>query len=201
MPKVKDDNSISTARARWRADMARYDVYLEGKRFRRLRAVFHNEAIISIALFRYGQYLKQEASRLIYLIFIVPYSIIAKITALFLGVHIYPAARIGPGLYIAHSGGIWISPKVTVGANCNISQGVTIGVAGGDRDVGPVLGDRVWVGPNAVITGRARVGSGAVVGANSLVATTIPENAVAVGVPAKIISYAGSGKLIKLPEE
>lgn len=188
-----------TARAHFRADFARYRGYLKGKRFARLRVLFHNEAIISIALFRCREYLNQEAPQLVRFIFLIPWVIVSKFCALLLGIHIHSYGRIGPGLYIGHSGGIWVSPGATIGANCNISQGVTIGVAGGDRRVAPVLGDRVWVGPNAVITGRARIGSGAVVGANSLVATDIPDNAVAIGVPAKVISYAGSGNLIKLP--
>jgi len=38
----------------------------------------------------------------------------------------------------------------------------------------------------AVITGRVQVGSGAVIGANSLVSSNVPENAVVVGVPARV---------------
>jgi serine O-acetyltransferase len=56
------------------------------------------------------------------------------------------------------------------------------------------------VGPGAVITGPVKVGSGAVIAANSLVTSNIPENAVAIGVPMRIISYTGSGKLIRIAE-
>jgi serine O-acetyltransferase len=41
-----------------------------------------------------------------------------------------------------------------------------------------------------------RIGSGAVIGANSLVASSLPENAVAVGVPARVLSYSGSASLL-----
>jgi serine O-acetyltransferase len=58
----------------------------------------------------------------------------------------------------------------------------------------------VWVGPNVTISGRVHVGSGSVVGANSLVVSDIPENGVAIGVPARVVSYGGSAKLIHLDE-
>lgn len=43
------------------------------------------------------------------------------------GISIPYAARIGPGFYIGHFGGIIINASSIIGANCNISQGVTIG--------------------------------------------------------------------------
>ena len=64
----------------------------------------------------------------------------------------------------------------------------------------PILADRVWIGAGAVITGRVRIGSGAVIGANSLVVSNLPENAMAIGVPARVLSYTGSAKLIRLPK-
>ena len=71
---------------------------------------------------------------------------------------------------------------------------------GPDHEAAPRLGERVWVGPNAVISGPVRVGSGAVVAANTLVVANVPENAVVIGVPARVLSYSGSGNLIDLPE-
>jgi serine O-acetyltransferase len=148
-------------------------------------------------LYRFGQYLSTEATRGVRLSLRIPYSVILRFVRYLVGIHLYPESQIGPGLYIGHYGGIWISPKATLGANCNVSQGVTIGVAG--TRAGPVLGDRVWVGPHAVITGPARIGSGAVIAANSFVTTNVPENAMAVGVPARVIADSGSAELIRFP--
>ena len=64
-----------------------------------------------------------------------------------------------------------------------------------------MLGDRVWIGPKATISGPVRIGSGAVIGANSLAITNIAENGVVIGVPAKVISYSGSAKLIRVAED
>lgn len=184
------------------ADLKRYYAHLNGPhtRFRHLRMAMMKEAIWAIWLFRFGQYLYHEANPLIRILLVIPYRLTVKLTGLTVGIHLYPQTRIGPGFHIGHYGGIWISPRATLGANCSVCQGVTIGVAGKNENGGPVLGDRVWVGPNAIVTGNVKVGSGAVIGANSLVASDIPENGVAVGVPARVISYTGSKNLIVLPE-
>ena len=192
-----------TAREHLRADLARFFAHCEKppSRFQRFRIVLKTEAIWAIWTYRFGQYLYREAGLLTRLFFKIPYALSAKVLGWTVGIHLFPETRIGPGFYIGHYGGIWITPRATLGANCSVGQGVTIGVAGRDRSRGPELGDRVWVGPNSTITGRVKVGSGAVVGANSLVTTNIPENGVAVGVPARVLSYTGSKDLIVLPGE
>ena len=50
-----------------------------------------------------------------------------------------------------------------------------------------VLGKNVWVGSNATILQGVTIGDNAVVGAGAVVTHDIPANAVAVGVPAKVI--------------
>ena len=49
------------------------------------------------------------------------------------------------------------------------------------------IGDRVWIGENVVTLGGVRIGSGCVIGANSVVNRSIPENCIAAGVPASVI--------------
>jgi acetyltransferase-like isoleucine patch superfamily enzyme len=50
-------------------------------------------------------------------------------------------------------------------------------------------GDRVWIGANVTILKGVTIGNDAVVGAGSVVTKDIPEKAIAVGVPAKVIKY------------
>jgi serine O-acetyltransferase len=196
-------NEVSvTARERFRADLARYFAYYDNpkSRLKRFKIVTKTEGIWAIALFRFGQYLQLEAGPVTRFLFKIPYELTAKLMRFTVGIHIFPRTRVGPGLYIGHYGGIWITVLATIGANCNIGQGVTIGTARRGITKGPELGDRVWVGPNATISGQVKVGSGAVVGANTLVVSDVPENAVVVGVPARILSYTGSDNLIGLSE-
>ena len=111
------------------------------------------------------------------------------------GIQIDPLAHIGPGLFFPHEGYIVIGP-VRIGRHCTISQGATLGhgeqgADPADLDI-PVLRDRVWVGPGAVIAGRIDVGSDAVVGANSVVLRDVPPCGGVLGVPARVISHNGS---------
>lgn len=113
------------------------------------------------------------------------------------GISVPFTAEIGSGFYIGHFGGIVVSPYCRIGKNCNLSQGVTIGEGERKGKRGcPVLGDNVFVGPGAMIFGSVSVGNKVVIGANSVVVKDLPDNAVAVGVPARIISLKGSGRYI-----
>jgi len=114
------------------------------------------------------------------------------------GIAIPYATRIGPGFYIGHCGGIVVNEAARIGRNCNISQGVTIGQLNRGRRKGmPVLGDGVYIGPGAVIIGAVRVGNGSAIGANAVVTRDLCDNAVAVGVPAKVISTEGSAGYVE----
>lgn len=100
---------------------------------------------------------------------------------------------IGKGFYIGHWGNIVINSKVKIGENCNISQGVTIGIANCGKNPGvPTIGDRVYIGPGAKIFGNVTIGNDVAIGANAVVTHDIPNGTSVGGVPAKIISNNGS---------
>ncbi|WP_370458966.1 serine O-acetyltransferase [Aggregicoccus sp. 17bor-14] len=186
-----------SARARFHADLSRYlGARAPGTRLQRLGVLLRTEPLWALATFRFGQYLHEEASRPVRLLCKLPFALAHRAVSWGLGIHLYPQTQVGPGLYIGHWGGIWVSPHARIGAHCNVNHAVTIGCAGeGER--GPELADRVWVGPSATITGPVKVGEGAVIGANSLVVANVPPQAVVVGVPARAVSYTGSARLLE----
>ncbi len=109
------------------------------------------------------------------------------------GISIPLDTQIGRGLYIGHFGNIIVSPKTVIGNNFNISQGVTIGVSNRGNNKGhPIIGNDVYIGPGAKIFGSIKIGNNVAIGANCVVTKDIPDNAVVVGVPGKVISYKGS---------
>lgn len=113
------------------------------------------------------------------------------------GIAISYKAKIGPGLYIGHHGGIVTNEKMIIGKNCNLSHGVTIGVSRrGERQGVPVIGDNVYIGPGAKLFGEITVGDNVAVGANCVVTHDVPENGVVVGIPGKVISFDGSAGYI-----
>ena len=59
----------------------------------------------------------------------------------------------------------------------------------GSKFFGPVtIEDGAWIGINAVILPNVRIGKNSVVAANCVVNKNVPDNSIAAGVPAKIIS-------------
>jgi serine O-acetyltransferase len=95
--------------------------------------------------------------------------------------------QIGPGLLIAHCGGITLHPDCVIGRRCDLAHHVTLGTRGVGQQGVPKLGDGVYVGTNAVVIGPIVVGDGARIGANSLVNRDVPAGATVIGVPAQIV--------------
>lgn len=103
------------------------------------------------------------------------------------GFQIYPETQIGEGLYLGHWGALVINPKAKIGRNCNIAQGVTIGQQNRGKNEGyPVIGDEVWIGPNAVIVGNVNIGNNVLIAPNAYVNFDVPENSMVMGNPGKI---------------
>lgn len=105
------------------------------------------------------------------------------------GIHLPYSASIGVSCYIGHFGGIIVNSNAVIGDNCNISQGVTIGVSGRDKKRGvPVIGNHVYMGAHAVIVGKITVGDNCVIAANSLVVKSVDANTTVMGVPAIVVN-------------
>jgi serine O-acetyltransferase len=86
---------------------------------------------------------------------------------------------------------------VRIGKNCNLSHSVTIGYKQrGSRQGAPVIGDRVYIGPNSVLVGDIHIGNDVAIGAGSIVVKSVPDRAVVAGNPAQILSYAGSFEMV-----
>lgn len=126
-------------------------------------------------------------------LFLLPMYFWQKTIEIMTGISIPASARIGNSFYIAHFGGIILNSDTVIGNNCNISQGVTVGVSGlGDKRGVPVIGNNVYVGANAVLAGKITIGDNVLIGACSFVGADVAENSVVLGVPAVVISDKSS---------
>lgn len=97
------------------------------------------------------------------------------------------ACRIGGGLYIPHPYGIVLG-VCDVGENVTILQNVTVGARAPNEKGCATIGSGVYLSPGAVLLGAIKIGEQAVIGANAVVMHNVPDGAVAVGVPARIVS-------------
>ena len=94
------------------------------------------------------------------------------------------------GLYIPHIGDmIWVKSSAQIGKNCTLRPGVVIGKKGNENatDTPVVVGDNVNFGLGVKVLGKLNIGNHVSIGANSVVTKDIPNNAVAVGLPARVI--------------
>lgn len=95
--------------------------------------------------------------------------------------------EIGKGFYIGHCGRIIINPEARLGDNINIATGVTIGQTNrGERKGAPTIGNRVWIGTNAVIVGKIEIGDDVLIAPNAYVNFDVPSHSIVVGNPAQI---------------
>ena len=114
------------------------------------------------------------------------------------GISLKAGCCIGEGLHIGNFGHVIVHPGVHLGKNCNLHQGVSIAWGGRGETAGvPTIGDRVFIGANAVVIGNITVGDDVAIGAGAVVTKSVPPRAVVVGNPARISSYRGSFDLIR----
>lgn len=114
-----------------------------------------------------------------------------------------------------------VTDRVTIGKYCSFANGVLI-IASGEHNYSAIsnfpfyahylnhgsdidtfskghitIGNDVWVGAKALILSGVSIGDGAVVAAGAVVTKDIPPYAIVGGVPAKIIKYRFTPKVIK----
>lgn len=100
-----------------------------------------------------------------------------------------PGTQIGTGFMIAHPIGVNIGYGLTIGNDVTFAAGVTAAAKDYDTSDGvqqfATICDGAIIGAHAVLVGGVRIGVNAMVGANSVVLSDVPDNAVVFGVPAR----------------
>jgi acetyltransferase-like isoleucine patch superfamily enzyme len=96
---------------------------------------------------------------------------------------------------IAHNK-VELGQRVLCGANVLICDGdhhpleAAARAAGATGPCAPIhIADDVWLGMNVVVLKGVTIGAGAVIAANAVVSCDIPPNAIAAGVPAKVVGW------------
>ena len=107
------------------------------------------------------------------------------------GIEIHPGATIGRRVFIDHGMGVVVGETAEIGDDCTLYHGVTLGGTSWDKGKRhPTLKPGVVVGAGAQILGPISIGANARIGSNAVVVKDVPDNATAVGIPARILDSA-----------
>lgn len=109
--------------------------------------------------------------------------------------------QVGAQTYIGEGNNIRAGGNIVIGSKCLVSQGVSI--IGANHSIsrsacimdqawetsrtGVTIEDDVWIGCNATILPGVHIGRGAIIAAGSIVTSDVPEYAIVVGAPARVI--------------
>lgn len=113
------------------------------------------------------------------------------------GCHIYPSASLGSEpylieignhvrinngvIFVTHDGGLWV-----VRGLAELGK-VPVDAINKERFGKISIGNKVHIGTNSIIMPNVHIGNNCVIGCGAIVTKSIPDNSVAVGVPAKVI--------------
>ncbi|KRR27887.1 serine acetyltransferase [Bradyrhizobium lablabi] len=114
------------------------------------------------------------------------YKVLYKIIQIITGIELPCEAIVGRNFVIDHFGGIIVSGYARFGDNCRIRNGVVVGLQRVEEPVAPVIGNNVDIGAGAKLLGPIKIGDNSIIGANAVVIEDVPENSIAIGVPAVV---------------
>lgn len=159
-------------------------------RLRRVRVWLGSPELQVVTAYRFGRWAYACRARrpLLGLVPAVAYRLWNRRLTRGHGADISRRADIGPGLLVMHRHGLMVGPSV-IGSNCVLHQNVTIGerVAGGDHGI-PTIGDDVWIGPGAVITGAITIGDRCTISAGAILSKDVPAGCLVGGNPARVLA-------------
>ncbi|ERK29340.1 sugar O-acetyltransferase [Clostridium intestinale] len=106
--------------------------------------------------------------------------------------------EVGNNFFVNYNCVILDVGKVIIGDNVMFAPNVSIYTAGHpvhpesrnsgyEYGIEVIIGDNVWIGGNVVINPGIKIGNNVVIGAGSVVTKDIPDNAIAVGNPCRVI--------------
>lgn len=154
---------------------------------------FSRPGFRALAVYRFGNWRLGVRPKLLRAPLSMLYRCLFRYVRNHYGIELPYSARLGRRVIIEHQGGIVIHGNAGIGDDCIIRQGVTIGNKNLERPFdAPQLGAGVNVGAGAKLLGAVMIGARAQIGANAVVLTNVPAGALAVGIPARVITRRNS---------
>ena len=158
-----------------KADLATYD------------GSWSSQGFWVMLVYRFGRWRYTIKNSVIRKPFSLLYKLLYKLIQIVTGIELPCEVPVGANFRIDHFGDIIVSGYASFGDNCVLRNGVTIGLKNIEEKAAPRIGNNVNIGAGAKILGNITIGNNVDIVANAVVISTVPNNAIAVGVPAKII--------------
>ncbi|MCK5127024.1 MAG: serine acetyltransferase [candidate division Zixibacteria bacterium] len=175
---------------------------------RKLKFWLYHFGLHCVVIYRFGKWARNLKMR--NKLFGVPVFIIQRFFNFYMRLMYHVEvddADIEPGFYIGHIGTIFVGPS-KIGKNFSIHHNVTIGIGHAQAAEGvPTIGDNVWIGAGAMISGAIKIGSNVTVANGCMLSRNIPDGALAVGNPGRVImkeydnNHLLSGEAIEKPAD
>lgn len=137
-------------------------------------------------VYRFGRWRYGIRPSILRKLFSLIYKVLYKFVQIITGVELPCETEIGDGFVIDHFGGIVVSGYAKFGDRCRIRNGVVVGLKNIEELVAPQIGNDVDIGAGAKILGGIKIGNRVNIGANAVVLIDVPDDSIAVGVPALV---------------
>jgi serine O-acetyltransferase len=143
-------------------------------------------------VYRFGRWRYGVRPAILRKFFSLIYKILYKFIQIITGIELPCEVDLGSNFVIDHFGGIVINGYAKFGDNCRIRNGVVVGLKNVGEVEAPTIGNNVDIGAGAKLLGKINIGNNVLIGANAVVICDVPDNSIAVGVPAVIKARSGN---------
>jgi serine O-acetyltransferase len=144
------------------------------------------QGFCALVVYRFGRWRYTVKPAPLRKLFSLIYWVLYKWVQILTGIELPCEVELGRGFVIDHFGGIVISGYAKFGDHCRIRNGVVVGLSRTDEPRAPVIGNHVDIGAGAKVLGPITIGNNVFIGANAVVIRDVPDNSIAVGVPATV---------------
>jgi serine O-acetyltransferase len=138
----------------------------------------------AMIVYRFGRWRYGVRPVILRKFFSLLYKVLYKLVQIVTGIELPCEVSVGRNFVIDHFGGIIIRGFAKFGDNCRIRDGVVVGLRRVGENNAPIIGNHVDIGSGAKLLGPIRIGDNVCIGANAVVLCNVPDNSIAVGVPA-----------------
>lgn len=140
----------------------------------------------AMLVYRFGRWRYTVRPWFLRKLFSLIYHVLYKLVQIICGIELPCEVPVGRNFVIDHFGGVVISGYAAFGDDCRLRTGVVVGLRRVEEKAAPTIGNNVDIGAGAKLLGPIRIGNNVLIGANAVVLCDVPDDSIAIGVPATV---------------